>query len=76
MISLPQGWTHEFIGNDFTVFFAPDKQGMVTIDYKRRGYRGGYNTWGCTLNSETYSGRGWKDNLERDALQWLQDVLK
>jgi hypothetical protein len=76
MVSLPIGWKFEFIGDEHTVFFAPNKEGMVTVDYHRRGYRSGINTSGPILNVTSFTGRGWKDNLETDAVTWLQSVLR
>lgn len=76
MIALPQGWYHEFIGDCHTIFFAQNKEVMVTVDYQRRGYRSGIDTSGPILNSTSFTGRGWKDKLETDAVKWMQSVLR
>jgi len=76
MITLPEGWYHEINGDDHAIIFAPGKQGMVSVDYKQRGYRSGANFRGSTTSAVSYTGKAWKDRLETDAVEWLKAVLK
>ena len=77
MIALPDGWEAEALDwhPGLTVLHAPNKAGMVTLDYTQRVFRGGLCTCGQPTSTEAYGGRGWAEKLERDAVAWLSAVL-
>lgn len=51
--------------------------GMVTVDFRRRGYRGGCVQNGICLNEgrTEYSGRGWMTRLVADAVVYLDEAM-
>lgn len=73
----PQGWGEERIpGTECTVFAAPHLAGSVTVDFDARSFRAGYSTTGKIVSHKPYAGRGWRDRLCADAVQWLDRTLQ
>ena len=72
----PVGWTIEH-RDGYAVLRHPNTMGgCVTIDWSCRGFRGGYSTDGRLTSSKTYRGRGWREELVRDAVAWLSSVYE
>lgn len=78
MYQIPQGWTQEQPRHikDIVVFHAPEKKGMVSVDFKQRCFRSGWSSWGPATSTKQYLGRGWKASLIADAVEWLNGVLE
>jgi len=76
MPALPEGWTSESVYDDryLLLHSAPPKRYMATIDWEKRCIRSGFNTRGSAVSEKKYTGRGWKDALVRDAVQWLRGI--
>jgi hypothetical protein len=73
--SVREGWGSQYYANwDCSVIEAPNKQGLVTIDWKRRGYRLGMVFLG-PLEASGYSGRGWMKRLVDDAQTRLAEAI-
>lgn len=76
---LPAGWTYLVpVGDpDQVVLTSPDRMGSVTVDFKNRGFRGGFCTVGRFADeSVTRTGRGWREKLVADAIAHLTKILK
>jgi len=71
----PVGWKRERMGNNHEVFYAPNGQGMVTVDFAMRCFRPGISTSGRPASTKTYVGRGWKEAICIDAVAHLSEVL-
>ncbi len=86
-IRIPDGWTLEPMRGvrDVSVLTAP-QIGATTIDFSRRGFRGGtFVLTGKFVGEKLtrsgnvrkpYEGRGWKQTLVDDAVAWLQEVSR
>ena len=84
-LRVPDGWTLEPMKGDFVVLEAP-RVGATTIDFERRGFRGGvYVTHGRFVGEEMtrrgprrkpYGGHGWRQRLVDDAVAWLQKAAR
>lgn len=72
---IPNGWTWEFVGDDFVTISAGHKKGWVTVDMLRRSFRAGMSTVGPKLSTGAYTGRGWRDQIIEDAVKWLKGVV-
>ena len=84
-LRIPDGWSLEPMsgGRDVSVLTAP-QIGAATIDFGRRGFRGGaFVLTGKFVGEKLtrggnvrkpYEGRGWKQILVDDAVAWLQEV--
>lgn len=73
-----EGWTASIIEGHphCRVFSAPNNDGHVTVDYDRRGWRIGISAYGITHpHSTAPKGRGWRERLENDAMDYLHRVL-
>jgi hypothetical protein len=70
------GWSYEFFPRwESGVYDAPEKAGLVTVDYKQRGYRVGMMFRGPLDSQKPYTGRGWRARLEKDAVAHLAEIL-
>lgn len=71
---LPAGWKREEFPDwpDFALYTEPQFGGMVTVDYKVRGFRLGMSRHGPQSGTHnSYAGRGWRRELEVDATAHL-----
>lgn len=77
-VQLPSGWVARREGDRYVeVISAPPIGCSVTVDFDARAFRGGLSISGpITRIRFAYSGRGWRQTLIRDAIAWLEDVLK
>lgn len=82
---IPEGWTLEPLERqpDHVLVSTPSpSRYSVTLDFKLRGFRGGYSTTGRLVGEEwnkkrkKYGGRGWKQAIVDDAVVYLQKVLR
>ena len=84
---LPAGWIAEpyHTPSRYVVVTAPSAMGMLsaTIDWRDRGFRGGlvisgrFESERSTRFGRTrkrYRGRGWQEQLLKDAVRWLRKV--
>lgn len=73
---VPDGWEihADGYGRDADVVQSPGPiRYMATIDWKRRGFRGGMTTYGDLLGDATrYKGLGWQQRLVDDVVAWLR----
>lgn len=78
MYELPPDWTHEAPRHlkDIVVLHAPDNKGMVSVDFLQRCFRSGLSSWGPKASTKQYAGRGWREILVADAVEWLKGVLE
>lgn len=71
------GWladTNVWPGGAVIALEAPPAIGrIVTIDFERRVFDGGYGRSGQVnlTSKKTYSGRGWQEAIVADATNWL-----
>jgi hypothetical protein len=74
---LPEGWGIEPYGPDHEILKAKDSKGFITVDLKRRCFRLGIARAVGTSASggKKYSGRGWKEDLYKDAISTLQEAI-
>lgn len=82
---IPEGWTIETLPRqpDHVLISTPlPGRYSVTIDFRLRGFRGGYNTIGrlegelWNTKRKKYGGRGWKQVLVDDGVAHLQTILE
>ncbi len=50
-------------------------EGYVTVDFAARGFRYGICTLGPLDNTESFSGRGWKEQIVKAAQLALEDLV-
>ena len=80
-LRLPVGWVLEQLERDVdhALLSTPSPRlYMATIDFRARGFRGGYSTTGRLVGDKhpkKYGGRGWKQALIDDAVAHLQKIL-
>lgn len=83
-VVLPEGWTLEMLPRqpDYALLSAPSGRYMVTLDFRKRGFRSGYSTTGLLVGEawnkkrKMYGGRGWRQKIVDDAVASLQEVLR
>jgi hypothetical protein len=82
---IPEGWTLLPLERqpDYALLTtSPSPSYMATIDFRLRGFRGGYSTTGMLVGEawnkkrKKYGGRGWKQAIVDDAVAHLQEVLR
>lgn len=83
---VPEGWTLENIVRlpDQALLSTPPTgvRYMATIDFRKRGFRGGHDTMGRFVDEawdssrKKYGGRGWQQQIVDDAVAYLRKVLK
>lgn len=73
-VHLMAGWTYEVLDGDGWVTIRCPEGGAVTVDFNKRGFRGGVSTHGRMVSTATYAGRGWKQALVANAVRWLDNV--
>lgn len=73
MSELPDGWTSDPDGENHMILRHPEV-GYVTIDWERRGFRSGVSRIGNMVSTKTYAGRGWRQQLQADAVSWLSGI--
>jgi hypothetical protein len=74
---LPEGWLFEYHKNEDGVVISANGVGRVTVDFKRRDYRGGWsfiNTKGLSKN--VFVGGRWRERLIEEAIEYLQGVVE
>lgn len=72
MTAVPPDWKSQDVSDDKgerVLLCAP--HGYITVDYGRRGFSLGVTQFHRTLESPTYSGRGWRAQLLSDAVDEL-----
>lgn len=71
---IPAAWRREVLTDfpDMALYTEPRFGGMVTVDYHNRGFRVGLMRQGRMDSTKKYSGRGWRQRLELDAVAHLQ----
>jgi hypothetical protein len=83
-LRIPEGWLFEPFPRDadHALLSTPSpRRYMATIDFRARGFRGGYSTTGRRVGEEwnksrkKYGGRGWRQTLLDDAVGQLQELL-
>lgn len=77
--TLPAGWTSEDLGSDQLLIVgwtSVDYKQFVTVDFRRRGFRGGFSTHGAMHSQSVYTGRGWSQRLVADAVAWLRAITE
>lgn len=72
MPPMPHGWHAEVVAGGYLMIRG--NMVMVTVDFERRGFRGGFTTIGKMTSSKVYRGRGWKKALCADAMEWLEEI--
>lgn len=77
---LPQGWTVETDTKRDAVYINRKKDsagfdGTVTVNFRLRGFCGGYGGFNLHAQPELYSGRKWRTSLVRDACEWLEKTM-
>ena len=71
-IKLPYGYLMEdYFGKSSVIITKGD--GYVTVDFVRRSFETGIG-FVCTDDTDTYTGRGWKQRLVGDAIKYLESV--
>lgn len=85
---IPAGWTLEPATgwSEIFVLTATDHLGCTTIDFQRRGFRGGAFVISGPFVGEKltrrgytrkkYGGRGWRQALVDDAVTWLEGTRR
>ena len=74
-VELPEGWGVVNLRLTHYLVIQRPAAGAVTIDLRFRCFRGGHGvTHGRPDGTARYVGRGWRQALVRDAIQWLGDV--
>lgn len=74
-VKVPEAWrAEELREGDYLLISGLD--GMVTVDFRHRSYRGGYSTTGPVIAGGTLTGRGWKQKLVDQAVQWLTEAMR
>jgi hypothetical protein len=74
-----EGWKHEYIHNGQCIVFERPREiggGFVTVDLERRIFSGGYGWPREHAGTKTYAGRGWKNQIIRDAIDYLEQAMK
>lgn len=83
-LSLPIGWSAEPISckaaspNTLFALIRPTPGGgIVTIDFERRIFAGGFGAPNRNLvaSKKQYKGAGWKESIVQDAIKWLDSVM-
>lgn len=79
---VPQGWVIEEFPRDPDIVVLNRPQdtggGMVSIDFTKRVFDGGYQmprNFPQDVERKKYGGRGWKEQLARDASSWLEKAM-
>jgi hypothetical protein len=73
------GWTHEYTPDGQCICFCRPQElggGYVTVDFAQRIFACGHGRPHKHAGSKTYAGRGWKDQIIRDAIDHLEQVMK
>ena len=74
-----EGWTHDYTPDGKCICFARPQEiggGFVTVDFEQRIFSCGYGRPRVHAGSKTYTGRGWKDQIIRDAIDHLEKVMQ
>lgn len=73
---IPAGWKREELPEaNSAVYTEPQYGGMVTVDYTFRIFRLGLTRHGPKESTGIYGGRGWRDQLEKDATAYLHAAV-
>ena len=74
-IHIPVGWTHRYFSMYGVVVTYPGK-GSVTINFQRRSFTSGFShvRFKNEICRLVHGGRGWKQKLVDDAVEWLLDA--
>lgn len=83
-LRVPDGWILDLVSKSWphlVLLTAPPPLGMVTIDFRQRGFRGGCTVSGHFVGEKVtrrgitrpaYGGRGWRQKIVDDAVAWLE----
>jgi hypothetical protein len=74
-VKMPLGWLCQpWHGRGvYAISTVSGSGGAVTVDLDRREYRPGMTIFGGPLNTKRrYAGRGWKQAIVNDAMEWLR----
>jgi hypothetical protein len=74
-----EGWTHEWLQDRQCVCFKRPSEiggGFVTVDFEQRIFSCGYGKPRQHAGTKIYAGRGWKDQIIRDAIDHLEKVMQ
>lgn len=84
-LAIPDGWTEATTRDGYTVIVEPGLC-TATIDWFGRVVRGGHGCYGGSdiagrhpvpgAFAPRYTGRGWRDRLVADAVEWIADAAK
>ena len=73
-----EGWLHEQLSDRHCVCIMRPRElggGFVTIDFERRIFSTGYGKPRQGATTAEYAGKGWKDRIVRDAIDYLECVM-
>jgi len=82
-LRIPEGWTIEPLERQpdhALISTPPPRRYMATVDFRLRGFRGGYSTTGRLVGEEwnkprkKYGGRGWRQAIVDDAVAHLREA--
>lgn len=74
-----EGWTHEQLLDKHCVAIMRPRElggGFVTVDFERRIFSCGYGKPREHAGKTTYTGRGWKHQIVRDAVAHLDAMTR
>ena len=73
-MKLPEGWVIYSIAPEDCIVLYCENVGYVTIDMKTRYFAVGFGRpkW---PNKEVYEGRGWKDRIVKDAVDFAEKFV-
>ena len=84
-LRIPDGWTIEPLERrpDYALLSTPAPyRYMATLDFRMRGFRSGFTTYGKLFGEEwnkprkKYGGLGWKQAVVDDAVDHLLEVMR
>lgn len=73
-----EGWKHEQLQDKHCICIMRPAEiggGFVTVDFERRIFSCGYGKPRQHAGAKTYSGRAWKDQIVRDAIDHLESIM-
>lgn len=76
---MSEGWTVDYWPTGELVSITRPNEiggGIVTICFAKRVFAGGYGHPHHPASTKQYKGRGWMDQIVRDAVDWLEEVMK
>ena len=73
-----EGWKCEQLADKHCVCIMRPREiggGFVTVDFERRIFGTGYGKPRQGANTAEYQGKGWKDRIVRDAIDFLERTM-